>query len=73
MARRQSPMKAKVFMANLREWKKANKPEPTPPKKPRVPHILRSERIRLELSRRAYMTPEARAMRVMFLGDARNA
>ena len=77
MAKRNSPMKAKVMMANMREWKKANKLEPAPPKKPRDVYITRSERIRLELSRRFYLLrakgPEALAARVAFVGTARNA
>ena len=73
MARRQSPMKTKVFMANVREWKKANKLEPTPPKKPREFHLTRSEKIRLELSKRSFMTPEQRATRALFVGSVRQA
>ena len=35
--------------------------------------VSRGEQIRLELSRRAYMTPEVRAVRGRFVGSARNA
>lgn len=63
-------MKAKVFMANLREVKKLLRvPDasltPIVGSRGIVPtfHLTRSEAIRLELSRRSYMTAEARALR----------
>ena len=64
MARRQSAMQAKVFMANVREWKKLNKLPPLP--------LLMSEPTKSsrgiepkprELSRRSRLSPAQRADR----------
>lgn len=74
MARRQSAMQAKVFMANLREWKKLNKLPPLPllmsePTKssrgiePKPRELSRGEKVRLELSRRSRLSPAQRADR----------
>ncbi len=87
MGSRKSPMKAKVFMANMREFRIATRElrddgiqrrlarEPVSSadlrEKSRGYKPTRSERIRLELDRRARMTPEGRAFRVQFLGSVR--
>lgn len=91
MGKRNSPMKAKVFMANTREFRISTRELrddgvqrrlDTEPKtvaelreqsRERKPWISRGEQIRLEMSRRAYMTPEVRAVRERFVGSARNA
>jgi hypothetical protein len=70
MGNRQSPMKVKMFMANVREHKKNQKrPAYDAPVVRHDPKYkpTRSEQIRIELSRRARMTPEARAMREGFI------
>lgn len=79
-------MKAKVFMANVREFRIATREhrddgqprrlarEPLTAdevraiSRERKPRISSGERIRLELSRRAYMTPQARAARAALMG-----
>jgi hypothetical protein len=87
MGSRKSPMKAKAFMANMREFRIATRElrddgvqrrlarEPVSSadlrEKSRKYKPTRSERIRLELSRRAYMTPEGRAFRAELGGSVR--
>lgn len=87
MGSRKSPMKAKVFMANQREFRIATRElrddgvqrrlarEPVSSadlrEKSRKYKPTRSERIRLELDRRARMTPEGREWRSQFLGSVR--
>ena len=91
MGKRNSPMKAKVFMANVREFRISTRElrddgmqrrlatEPTSSDELRAksvkakPWISRGERVRLELSRRYYMSPEQRAVRAKFVGTARQA
>ncbi len=68
MGSRKSPMKAKVFMANMREFRietrelreRSRKYKPT-----------RAERIRIELGRRAHMEPKWRALRAEVCGSVR--
>lgn len=87
MGSRKSPMKAKVFMANQREFRIATRElrddgvqrrlarEPVSSaelrEKSRKYKPTRSERIRLELDRRARMTREGREWRAQFLGSVR--
>ncbi len=92
MGKRNSPMKAKVFIANTREFRitygrelrddgvqRRLATEPTTvaelraKSRERAYTPSRAEKVRLELSRRAYMTPEVRAVRAGFVGTARQA
>lgn len=91
MSSRNSPMKAKVFMANVREFRISTRElrddgvqrrlatEPTSSAElrkksiERKPFLSRGELIRLELSRRYYMTPAQRAVRAQFVGSVRQA
>lgn len=91
MGKRNSPMKAKVFMANVREFRISSRElrddgiqrrlatEPTSSaelrtkSREREPLVSRGELVRLELSRRAFMSPAQRDMRAKFVGDVRNA
>lgn len=87
MGSRKSPMKAKAFMANMREFRIATRElrddgvqrrlarEPVSSadlrEKSRKYKPTRSERIRLELDRRARMTPEGREWRAETFGSVR--
>lgn len=91
MGSRNSPMKAKVFTANTREFRiytrelrddgmqRRLNSEPTSSaalreqSREREPFVSRGELIRVELFRRARMTPEQRAVRAQFVGTARQA
>lgn len=87
MGSRKSPMKAKVFMANQREFRISTRElrddgiqrrlarEPVSSaelrEKSRKYKPTRAERIRLELSRRSYMTQEGREWRAETFGSVR--
>ncbi len=72
MGKRNSPMKAKVFMANVREFKKLahvvyQEPSTTARGEVLEFSLTHSERVTQELRKRAYMTPTARDMREGFV------
>lgn len=87
MGSRKSPMKTKVFMANMREFRIATRElrddgiqrrlatEPVSSaelrERSRKYKPTRAERIRIELGRRAHMAPEWRALRAEVCGSVR--
>jgi len=91
VGKRNNPMKAKVFMANAREFRAYTRElrddgvqrrtdrealtaaDVREKSRERKAAVTRGELIRLELSRRAYMRPEQRAVRTRFVGSARQA
>jgi len=78
MGKRNNHMKDKVFMANARVQRRTEREALTAAdvrekSREREAFISRGELIRLELSRRSYMSPEQRAVRVRFVGSVRQA